>query len=374
MARKKAAKPPIVNGLEDDYIVEKSRPLMLMKEVPFALGELKVLDTYLSRINARDPDATTVRFSKEEYEDLMGIERMRPERLDKYVTALHGKVVKVPDETASNGWRNYSLFDESGFEQDENGQWWIDLCCTTKAKNLFFNIEGIGYIRYQLKNVLPLTSKYSVLLYIYLLDNRFRKSWTISLDELRATVFRCNEPLYDEYKYLNQRILKKCIEEINSKTDLTFEYEPIRVARKVVKIKFNLVKDEVILPEPSALERPQLPVRSEGSGEEYEQLDLLGELNADERERRGELCCGFDEEIFAEFSLEQLKELKDLAWAKADPDAEERHYSILHDRFIARQYAVTEYIRRKILLCNAQKDPVVYRYNFIKRAVDEDWR
>ena len=373
MAKKKA-KPPIVNGLDDTYIVEKSRPLMLMKEVPFVLGELKVLDTYLSRINARDPEATTVRFSKEEYEDLMGIERMRPERLDKYVTALQGKVVKVPDATARNGWRNYNLFDETGFEQDENDQWWIDLCCTPKAKKLFFNIEGVGYIRYQLKNVLPLTSKYSVLLYIYLLDNRFRKSWEISLDELKQTVLRCTEPLYDEYKYLSQRILKKCIEEINGKTDLTFDYEPVRLGRKVVKVRFKLVKDEVVLPEPSAPARPQLPAQSEESGEEYEQLDLLDELSAEERARREEICCGFDDDIFAEFELPQLQELKDLAWANADPDVEERHYSILHDRLIARQYAVSEYIRRKILLCNAQKDPVVYRYNFIKRAVDENWR
>ncbi len=366
MAKKKV-KPPIVNGLDDTYIVEKSRPLMLMKEVPFALGELKVLDTYLSRINARDPEASTVRFSKEEYEDLMGIERMRPERLDKYVTALQGKVVKVPDTTARNGWRNYNLFDETGFEQDENGQWWIDLICTEKAKNLFFNIEGVGYIRYQLKNVLPLTSKYSVLLYIYLLDNRFRKSWEISLDELRQAVLRCTEPFYDEYKYLNQRILKKSIEEINSKTDLTFEYEPVRLGRKVVKIKFNLVKDEVVLSEPSASEPPKLLADEFGK-----QTSLFD--NEGESEARSELCCGFEDEIFQEFTLEQLQELKDLAWANADPDVEERHYSILHNRLVARQYAVSEYIRQKIRYCNAYPDPVPHRYKFIKKAVAEDWR
>lgn len=278
MARKKATARPIVNGLDDTYIVEKSRPLMLMKEVPFALGELKVLDTYLSRINARDPEATTVRFSKEEYEDLMGIERMRPERLNKYVTALQGKTVRVPDPTARNGWRNYNLFDETGFEQDENEKWWVDICCTPKAKKLFFNLEEIGYIQYQLKNILPLTSKHSVLLYIYLLANRYRKSWEISLDELKENVLRCTDPLYDEYKYLNQRILKKSIEEINEKTDLTFEYESIRVGRPVKKIKFKLIKDEVVLPEP---ELPQLPPsapaeqKREFTRKELDRLDLI---------------------------------------------------------------------------------------------------
>lgn len=278
MARKKATKPPIVNGLDDTYIVEKSRPLMLMKEVPFALGELKVLDTYLSRINARDPEARTVRFSKEEYEDLMDIERMRPERLGKYVDSIMQKIITVPDENARGGWRKYTLFCMSECSKDEHDQWWIDLSCTSEAKKLFFNLEGVGYIRYQLKNILPLTSKYSVLLYIYLLDNRFRKSWEVSVEELRTRVFRCFAERYKEYKFFNQEILKKAIKEVNEKTDLTFEYESIRVGRSVGKIKFKLIKDEVILPEP---ELPQLPPsapaeqKREFTRKELDRLDLI---------------------------------------------------------------------------------------------------
>ena len=91
-------------------------------------------------------------------------------------------------------------------------------------------------------------------------------------------------------------------------------------------------------------------------------------------EKRGEICCGFDEEIFLEFKLEQLQELKDLAWAKADHDTEERHYAVLHDRRVAREYAVAEYIRQKIRYCNAYPDPVENRYRFIKAAVEGDWR
>lgn len=373
MAKKKE-RPPIVNGLDDTYIVEKSRPLMLMKEVPFALGELKVLDTYLSRINARDPEATTVRFSKEEYENLMGIERMHPKRLDKYVTALQGKVAKVPDAAAHNGWRNYNLFDETGFEQDENGQWWIDLCCTQKAKKLFFNIEGVGYIRYQLKNVLPLMSKYSILLYIYLLDNRFRKSWEVSVEELRTRVLQCSAERYKEYKFFNQEILKKAITEVNEKTDLTFEYRPVRQGRPVVRIYFNLVKDEVILPKSSV---PAVSQLSPSADEEPEQIDLLAELEQQDiefREEREDICSGFEEKIFDEFTSDQLKELKELANPNVSSDDVQRYNNDLQNMLQAKQYAISDYIRRKILLCNASRKPVPNRYSFIKKAVIEDWK
>ena len=247
LARKKSDKQLIIDGLNNKYIVEKSRALVLMKEVPFSLGELKVLDTYLSRINARDPDATTVRFTKEEYEDLMGIERMHTTRLEKYVTSLMSQTVTIPDKNAKGGWKAYTLFDEAECFQDDNGQWNINLSCTAKAKKLFFNLENIGYIRYQLKNILPLTSKYSVLLYIYLLDNRFRKVWEVSIDELRTNVFRCTDTLYDEYKYLHQRILKKCLDEVNEKTDISFTYKPIRTGRRVTDIQFTLIQDNVTI-------------------------------------------------------------------------------------------------------------------------------
>ena len=250
------AKNPIVKGLNENHLIQKSRPLMLIKQVPFGLGELKVLDVYLSRINSHNEDEYTVRFTKEEYEDLMGIERMRPERLEKYVDGLMGKTVTAPDKDCRGGWRKYVLFDYSECSQDDNGQWWIDLSCTEKAKDLFFNVERVGYIRYQLKNVLPLTSKYSVLLYLYLLDNRFRNQWLVSVDELRQKVLRCDLEFYrNSFRDFNKDILKKALAEANEKTDLTFSMSTAakgcKAGRKIINVEFTLIKDEVQLSEPA---------------------------------------------------------------------------------------------------------------------------
>lgn len=352
MVQKKNAKPVIIDGLDDAYIVEKSRSLMLMKEVPFTLGELKVLDTYLSRINARNPSAMTVRFSKEEYEDLMGIERMHPSRLEKYVRSLMGQTVLIRDSNARGGWRAYTLFDEAECGQDENGQWWIDLSCTPKAKKLFFNFEDIGYIRYQLKNVLPLTSKYSVLLYLYLLDNRFRRSWEISLDEFKRTVIRCTEPLYDEYKYLNQRILKKCVEEVNLKTDLTFSYEPVRRGRKTTSIKFNLVKDEVLLLEHHSadddIDPDQLTI------DDYEEIE-------DGQSSYLDLLI----EQIPGYTPEDLDLLYSLAVESGAIPYEPHHPLPVEIR-------ICEYIKCKIKLMNSYPN-IKSKMAWLKKAVTENW-
>lgn len=354
MAKKKDVIPPIVNGLDDTYIVEKSRPLMLMKEVPFALGELKVLDTYLSRINARDPRARTVRFSKEEYEDLMEIERMRPERLGKYVDSIMQKIVTVPDPHAKGGWRKYTLFSTSECSQDDEGQWWVDLTCTQEAKKLFFNLQEIGYIRYQLKNILPLTSKHSVLLYVYLLDNRFRRTWEISIDNLRKTVFRNTSEYYNEYKYFKREIFDKALNEVNKKTDLTFSYEPVRKGRKVTGVKFTLVKDDVDLPE--------LETREEDPNQiiiDYDDVDGVAS---------GSKYSSDDVEFYAaacdkEFSEEEMQVLIAIV--------RERVVSDFHEKPFDQKLKRYHFLQKCYLELNARDaaNPVKSRYAYLKGIV-----
>ena len=56
------------NGLNGNNIVQKSTPLQSLWKSSLGLGEFKVLDTYLSRIDSHHPERRTVKFSKEEFE------------------------------------------------------------------------------------------------------------------------------------------------------------------------------------------------------------------------------------------------------------------------------------------------------------------
>jgi plasmid replication initiation protein len=241
--------PVIHQGLNENHVVQQSHPLMLIEKVPFELGELKILDVYLSRINSHDESKRTVRFSKEEYEQLMGIERVRPQQLNSFVKALQSKIITIPHRYAREGWENFTLFSGSSCRKDEYEQWWVSLTCTEEARNLFFNNEKLGYIRYYLSNILPLTSKYSIFLYKYLLFNRIRVKWQVSVDELRETVFRCNSEYYKEFKRFKNEILNKTLAEVNDKTDLTFNISTTakgcKLGRIVKNIEFTLVKDEL---------------------------------------------------------------------------------------------------------------------------------
>lgn len=233
----------ISGKLSDSNIVQKSQPLQTLWKSKFGLGELKVLDTYLSRIDSHNPEQRKVLFTKTEFEKLLGIERMRPRVLEKYTDALMDQKIYLDDEKYAGGYHKIVLFCESGCYFDKTtGKWMVEMSCSPEAMEYVFNIEEIGYLRYRLKNVLQLTSRYSYFMFLYLSKNLFRGTWDVSIKELKEVLGCSDDALYEQFKYFNQRILKKCMEEINSRTELQYSYTPIRSGKTVTEIRFSIKK------------------------------------------------------------------------------------------------------------------------------------
>ena len=149
------------------------------------------------------------------------------------------QVIEVKDESKRKGFKLINLFEEADAEQDKDGLWQITLTCTPSAREYVFNIDNVGYLRYRLKNVINLTSRYSYVLFLYLLDNRFRKSWCIDLADLKA-LLTCNADRYKQFKFFNAEILKKCHRELCEKTDINFDYKPIKRGRSVSAVEFTV--------------------------------------------------------------------------------------------------------------------------------------
>ncbi|EJW93473.1 initiator RepB protein, partial [gut metagenome] len=180
-------------------------------------------------------------FEKGELEGLLGVSRINLPQLKERLKHLMGNVVEVGNPKQPKSMHLITLFDEAVAVQDETtGLWEVRLECTQKAMKYCFNIDKIGYLRYKLRGIVALQSRYSYVLFLYLESNRRYKTWTVPLDELKA-VLKCDtEETYKEFKFFNQKILQRCSKEIFEKTDQRFTYEPIKKGRKVVAIKFTL--------------------------------------------------------------------------------------------------------------------------------------
>lgn len=239
MAGKKI-EPIISLGNVDKLVVQKSLPLFSLWRSELSLAEFKILDTYLSRIDSHKPDKRTVVFSKGELEKLLGVKRIRIEELDERLKNL-GTPIKFQDSVNSNKkFARISLFEKSIAEQDDNGLWQIELTASQSAMKYFFNIENLGYLRYKLRCITSLTSRYTYIMFIYLEANRFRKTWEVDLEELRKILNCDQEETYQEYKRFNDRLLKRVQKEMHEKTECRYTYEPVKDGRSVVAICFTL--------------------------------------------------------------------------------------------------------------------------------------
>lgn len=239
MARKKI-EPIISLGNEDKLIVQKSLPLFSLWRSELTLAEFKILDTYLSRINSHDTDKRVVMFEKGELENILGVKKINQKDLEDRLKHLMGNVIEIADEDIKKGFRLITLFEEAIAEQDKNGLWQIKLECTQKAMKYFFNIENLGYLRYKLRCITSLTSRYTYIMFIYLEANRYRKSWDIPVDELKQILDCDKEETYKAFKRFNDLLLKKVQKEMNEKTECRYKYEPIRKGRNVVAIHFEI--------------------------------------------------------------------------------------------------------------------------------------
>lgn len=262
MARKKI-EPIISLGNEDKLTVQKSLPLFSLWRSELTLAEFKILDTYLSRIDSHKPEKRAIMFEKGELEKILGVKKINNQDLKTRLIHLMGNVIEVSDDSIKQGFKLVTLFEEATAEQDDYGLWQVKLECTQKAMKYFFNIEDLGYLRYKLRCITSLTSRYTYIMFTYLEQNRFRKRWDVSLDELKQILDCDKVETYKEFKEFNKQVLKRIQKEMHEKTECKYTYEPIKKGRTVVAIRFEvetLPKLEIEVPEV-----PEAPMAEEPS-------------------------------------------------------------------------------------------------------------
>lgn len=340
MARAKKQPEPIVGTgkvPENKLTVQKSLPLFSLWRSDMTLAEFKILDTYLSRINSREPEKRSVVFTKGELEQLLGVKKINKPDLAARLKGL-GRFVDLEDKNTKKV-HHVALFEEAYGEMDENGQWTVRITCTPKAMKYVFNVEKLGYLRYKLRCITALTSRYTYVLFIYLESNRFRKTWEVDLDELRQVLNCDTEESYNEFKLFNNRILKRCQKELQEKTECRFTYEPVKTGRRVTAVRFTLetLADTM---------EPALP----------------GQLSLDDYENEDPNAI-YAEVLPESLTPEQVEALRTLAAKKAFWVPGGMH---------PRECAIADYLRQKVVLMNAHNRDVKHPFSYLKSMIEKD--
>ena len=340
----------------EDMLVQKSTPLQTLSETNLTLPEFKILDAYLSRIDSHKPDERYVRFEKGELERLLGVTQLKKEDLSKRIDNLF-QVITIRDPNKPKGFTKIGLFEKAEAFQDDDGLWQIDLACSASAMEYVFNIENLRYLKYRLKNVIELTSRYSYVLYLYLEKNYKRKCWDVSLDELKQ-ILNCTSESYSAYKEFNDKILKKSQREINEKTNLSYTYEPIKRGRKVTSVKFTIKTQSDEDTQQLTLSDISVP------SDENEPIDVVLEKYGSEQ------LAELAEPLNYEFDRNQMEEIFSILCrinVPVDINTNSVHWGRVF--YLREKYAALNIAAAK---ANNKGKPIKDRYAYFKAMLEQD--
>lgn len=328
MARKKIEPIETLGRDTDKLTIQKSKPLFALWQSELTLAEFKILDTYLGRINSHDDEHRTVKFEKGELETLLGVKQLKPQVLDDRLQHLM-TTVRIPDKNNKRGFTRIALFEKAHAEQDDYGVWEAELTCTESAKKYIFDVENLNYLRYKLKNIVNIKSRYTYIMFLYLWENKYRGTWEEPLDKLKLVLNCNNEPTYKEFKRFNDLVLKKVHKEIHEATDIKYDYETVKKGRSVVAVRF-IYKSKIL--DEAKVDENQMTL-------EQWQEEAVKEKELWESALRKE-----NEEC--EFSAEQIEEIRQVLVTMPDSKLPEDTVTNMGDikfrryHYIAQQYAI----------------------------------
>ncbi len=211
--------------LSTENMISRSQPLYNTVEGVLSAKAYKLFDIYLSCINPQKDDTCDVIIRKTDISDMLGLKRFKTS--DLIITANELGDLKFCCRNVSKDYLRLNLFSFVHAFHNDNGEVFLHVKCSEEAKRLFFNLETVGYIKYQLKNTLALSTKYEIRMYLYLQKQKHLKKWNTKFNDLKKVLFleeAENMSSYDSYKEFNRRVLSPSIKSINEKTDLKVEY------------------------------------------------------------------------------------------------------------------------------------------------------
>lgn len=241
------------NELSQNNYVQKQKSLMMLQDNDIPLSSLKIIDTYLSKLdNFLEAELTPegkaekilsqkkIHICGGELEKSLGVTQIHRKALYDRLKPLLTPIDTNPED--EEDILGVPLFKRIKAHR-ENRYWNLELEMTEDAEEFIFIPEHIHFLRYRLLNVVNLTSRYSYFLYMYLENERFKHTdWRISLDELKAILGCVHQPRYQAFKYFNREILMASQKELAERTNCRFTYDTVRKGRggKVFAITFHL--------------------------------------------------------------------------------------------------------------------------------------
>lgn len=219
---------------ESQSLVVKSNLLIRNTRYDLTVIQQKVIIYLISKIVAEDNDLNEVVLSVKDFCLLTGIEPKgnNYKQIKDSIRALKKKDwwIDIDNDTEMlYSWLDYAIIKKNSGE--------IRIALSQSLKPYLIQLRS-HFTKYRLNEILNLNSRHAIRLFEFIQSYLFKGEYTADIDEIKRILGIENK--YSDYRDLRKAVLEPSIKQINENTYLHVEYEPIKVAKKVVAIKFKV--------------------------------------------------------------------------------------------------------------------------------------
>jgi len=224
--------------IDKNSVVKKSERLI---QARFKLNPiaLKLVSSLISTLKETDEPHKEYVFSIKNFGELMGYSSHKLyQLLDEATEELLSKPLKFPTENGK-GFRKFNWVSKAEYKYGEGA---IVFRIDEDLKPFLFAAKE-KYLKYQIHNILKLKSTYSIRLYEIFKDwfnrNERYKKTTKLCKEVELEWLRTTLDIPESYRFNDiKRLFIKAQEQFEQYTDLTFEFNEVKIGKKVNSINF----------------------------------------------------------------------------------------------------------------------------------------
>lgn len=221
---------------ERDYVVAKDNWIITRSRFSLTLQQQKILLYLISRIKPTDEIGTIYELPISDFKKVCGYDN------DYYYKAIKDDIKKLHD---TSSWIEiekgrevlFSWIDKAEINRNSGV---IKIAFHSTVSPYLFELRE-KYTQYNLLNILCLSHKYSIRLYEYLLANKYKKTFEVSIDELKKRIDAESYTIFGNFK---NRVLIPAVLDINDYTDINIEYTFKKTGKTITSIVFKITQSD----------------------------------------------------------------------------------------------------------------------------------
>ena len=222
--------------MKKTYIASQSKSLIYSK-MNYSINEQKLLLILIAQIDSKASSIPEITITLEEMSEFYG-KKIRSRDLKNTLDKLNSDF----GLNIENKFIDTPMFSDIKVEDQLSD---ITFVFSKSLEECLLNFkDGVSFVQTNIKNIIPLTNKYSIRMYQLLKlhkheKDKYKKLFNIELESLQ-TIFMTPSSYNNNFNTFKTKVLKPALQEINKETDLNFKYEIHKKGRKIISITFDI--------------------------------------------------------------------------------------------------------------------------------------